>query len=136
MPRLRLGFREVRPQLNLGVRPHTSSVVIHPHVPVPAPRPSPSTGQYAQLRARTRERRLADSVAGTPTATRAARGAALGVLLVAVDRVLVANRGAVHPGPRAARAALLVIGVALCWAVVGAAGAIALRARRRRGWPW
>jgi hypothetical protein len=102
---------------------------------VTSPSPQPPR-QYAQLRARTQERRVADRVTRTPTAARAARGAALGVLLVAVDWLLVANRGAVRTAPQALRAALLIAGVALVWAVGAAAGTTVLRALRGRGWPW
>ncbi|WP_284349090.1 hypothetical protein [Roseisolibacter agri] len=75
-------------------------------------------------------------MARTPTAAGAARGAALGFLLAAADWVLVLDPGTLRPGPQALRAALLVVGVALVWAAAGAAGAGALRALRRRGWPW
>ena len=81
-------------------------------------------------------RRRAERVARTPTAARAARGAALGLVLVAADWFVVVERGAVRTGAQALRAALLVAAVALLWAASAAAGAVGLRALRRRGWPW
>jgi hypothetical protein len=45
----------------------------------------PPRGQYAQLRARTRERRIAERLARTPPARHAARGAVLGLGLVLLE---------------------------------------------------
>ncbi|GLC24608.1 hypothetical protein rosag_11210 [Roseisolibacter agri] len=60
----------------------------------------------------------------------------MGFLLAAADWGLVLDHGVSRTGPPTLRAALLVVGVALVWAAAGAAGAGALRALRRRGWPW
>ncbi len=102
----------------------------------------PPRGQYAQLRARTRERRIAERLARTPSTRHAARGAALGFGLVLLELLVTQwwQAEGLAWGAWSARrvvlAALFVGGVAALWAAVATLGTAVLRALRRRGWPW
>ncbi len=103
--------------------------------------PPPPRGQYAQLRARTRERRIAERLARTPTTRHAARGAALGFGLVLLEALVAQwwQAEGLARGEWSARRvvlATLVVGVAASvWAAGAALGTAVLRGLRRRGWP-